>query len=95
MNRPIAHIQRDAAFRDLAEIRKIVGANEEELIQDAIKRLLSQRDNAWQELRDIREAVAADSEESTLDEVRRVVLQRDLWKDDFEMQFKASEARAA
>ncbi len=82
MNRPIANIQRDAAFRDLAEIRKMVGANSEELIQDAVKRLLAQRDNAWQELRDIREAVAADSDESTLDEVKRVVAQRDRFKAD-------------
>lgn len=82
MNRPIAHIQRDAAFRDLAEIRKMVGALEEELIQHAIARLIAQRDNAWQELREIREAIKADSDESTADEVRRVVAQRDRFKTD-------------
>lgn len=34
-------LQRDAAFKDLAEIRKMLGANDEELIQDAIKRLMN------------------------------------------------------
>ena len=92
MKRPISEIQRDAAFRDIREIRQMVGANAEELLQDAVKRLIDQRDNAWRELRNIREAIKCDSDESTLDEVNRVVAQRDRFKSDFEAQFTAKAA---
>lgn len=95
MNKPISAIQRDAAFRDLRDIRAMVGASDEELIQVAVQLLIDQRDNAWKELAQIRDAIGADSDESTLDEVRRVVAQRDRWKADFEMQFSASKDIAA
>lgn len=84
MSRPISEIQRDAAFRDLAEIRNLIGANEEELVQAAIKRLIAQRNNAWCQLRKIRDAIKVDSDESTLDEVIRVIAQRDRYKSDLE-----------
>ena len=85
-------IQRDAAFRDLRDIRAMVGASDEELIQDAVQRLIAQRNKAWQDLAQIRDAIGADSDESTLDEVKRVVAQRDRAIADFQGNFTAKAA---